>query len=161
MSTPLRQGYSPKSSHDNQLSKPIHHPDYSPCNSFHGGEYPGAFSSQSRLRGILVTDNGRYQGFLNANALLKLLSDKNLEEARNQNPLTRLPGNFLINRFISDALGDLENEYIYVYFDFDNFKPFNDKYGLRQGDRAILMFADILEGNGQHPRMFRWPCGRG
>jgi GGDEF domain-containing protein len=25
----------------------------------------------------------------------------------------------------------------FTYFDFDNFKAFNDSYGFRQGDRAI------------------------
>ena len=33
-----------------------------------------------------------------------------------------------------------------VYFDFDNFKPFNDRYGFRLGDRAILMFAENIIG---------------
>ena len=32
-----------------------------------------------------------------------------------------------------------------VYFDFDNFKPFNDYYGFRKGDRVILLFADLLK----------------
>ena len=30
-----------------------------------------------------------------------------------------------------------------IAFDFDNFKPFNDTYGFRQGDRAILLFAEL------------------
>lgn len=33
---------------------------------------------------------------------------------------------------------------IFAYLDFDHFKPFNDKFGFRTGDRAILMCADIL-----------------
>ena len=32
-----------------------------------------------------------------------------------------------------------------AYFDFDNFKPYNDRYGFRQGDRTILLFSDILK----------------
>ena len=31
-----------------------------------------------------------------------------------------------------------------MLLDIDHFKPFNDKYGFRLGDRAILLFADIL-----------------
>lgn len=31
-----------------------------------------------------------------------------------------------------------------MYVDFDHFKPFNDRFGFRQGDRAILVFAEIL-----------------
>lgn len=112
------------------------------------------FALNPEAEGTLVTDNGRYQGFLSANALLKLLSEKNLKEARDQNPLTRLPGNYLISRFISEGLRDQDNEYAYAYFDFDNFKPFNDKYGLRNGDRAIMMFADILRETGNTGRCF-------
>jgi len=32
-----------------------------------------------------------------------------------------------------------------VYFDFDNFKPYNDTYGFRQGDRVILLFPELLK----------------
>ena len=67
------------------------------------------------------------------------LSEKNIAIARDQNPLTKLPGNTLITAYISETLNDLENTYVYVYFDFDNFKPFNDSYGFRIGDRAILL----------------------
>jgi GGDEF domain-containing protein len=38
----------------------------------------------------------------------------------------------------------MDREYALVYFDFDNFKPFNDKYGFRLGDRAILLFTELL-----------------
>jgi len=31
-----------------------------------------------------------------------------------------------------------------VYFDFNNFKAYNDRYGFRQGDRALHLFAQIL-----------------
>ena len=38
-----------------------------------------------------------------------------------------------------------DNTYHIVYFDFNDFKPFNDSYGFRQGDRAILIFAELLK----------------
>jgi EAL domain-containing protein (putative c-di-GMP-specific phosphodiesterase class I)/GGDEF domain-containing protein len=94
--------------------------------------------------GILITENGRYAGFLSARALLKVIHDKNLAIARDQNPLTRLPGNTMINEFIEESLQEQSLALAFVYFDFDNFKPFNDRYGYRQGDRAIMLFADIL-----------------
>ena len=103
------------------------------------------FSIDAHSEGILITDNGSYIGYLSTNSLIKLLNEKNLAEARDQNPLTKLPGNTVINRFISTAIHETEEQYVFVYFDFDNFKPFNDEYGFRQGDRAILIFSDILK----------------
>src|SRR5262249_19397568 len=32
----------------------------------------------------------------------------------------------------------------FCYFDFDHFKPFNDRYGFQRGDRAITLFAALL-----------------
>jgi GGDEF domain-containing protein len=43
-----------------------------------------------------------------------------------------------------DALESDERPQVFVHFDFDNFKPFNDRFGFRQGDRAITMFADLM-----------------
>lgn len=37
-----------------------------------------------------------------------------------------------------------------VYFDFDNFKPYNDTYGFRQGDRVILLFSELLKRQAQN-----------
>jgi GGDEF domain-containing protein len=42
----------------------------------------------------------------------------------------------------------------FVYFDFDNFKPFNDRYGFRNGDRVIMLFADIVKTLATAPRDF-------
>lgn len=50
----------------------------------------------------------------------------------------------MINEYLSGIFDDNEHNFYLVYFDFDNFKPFNDKFGFRQGDRAILYFADLL-----------------
>lgn len=112
------------------------------------------FSMNPESEGTVLTENGKYLGFLSANALLKLLFEKNLEEARDSNPLTRLPGNFQISRFIAEGISDGENGCIFCYFDFDNFKPFNDLYGLRNGDRAIIMFADLLKETANRNRCF-------
>ncbi len=94
--------------------------------------------------GIIVTEGGRYRGFLSTRSILSIVTEKNIALARDQNPLTRLPGNRLITEHIVERLEDTARLPVFVYFDFDNFKPFNDLYGFRVGDRAILMFADIL-----------------
>lgn len=96
--------------------------------------------------GIFITQNGKYFGFIGVHNLLLLSYKRNIEIAKDQNPLTKLPGNRKIEQYINDALNDInENIYHFVYFDFNDFKPFNDTYGFRQGDRAILMFSDLLQ----------------
>ena len=94
--------------------------------------------------GIYITKNNKYFGFLSVNDLLDISYNRNLEMAEDQNPLTRLPGNKKIEEFMLNAFENKSNTYI-VYFDFNDFKPFNDHYGFRQGDRAILLFANLLK----------------
>ncbi|CAA7615847.1 GGDEF domain-containing protein [Magnetospirillum sp. SS-4] len=103
-----------------------------------------AYSAVQGSEGILIVDATRYVGFLSAHSLLRVINEKNLAAARDQNPLSRLPGNTVILEWVSRALEAAEQAYSMVYFDFDNFKPFNDKYGFRLGDRAILLFAESL-----------------
>ena len=102
--------------------------------------YTAAISSD----GIIIVDGMKYAGFLSADSLLRVINEKNLTAARDQNPLTKLPGNNAIYEYVSEALCDTVSEYALVYFDFDNFKPFNDTYGFRLGDRAILLFAELM-----------------
>ncbi len=103
-----------------------------------------AYSAVERSEGIMIVDGLSYVGFLSAHSLLHVINEKNLVAARDQNPLSRLPGNTVIVDWVSDAMDRLDCDYGLIYFDFDNFKPFNDKYGFRLGDRAILLFADLL-----------------
>ena len=96
--------------------------------------------------GIFITQSEKYKGFINLNSLLTLSYKRNIEIATNQNPLTKLPGNNQIEKFINNSF---ENAHIntthIIYFDFNDFKPFNDNYGFRQGDRAILIFSELLQ----------------
>jgi GGDEF domain-containing protein len=103
------------------------------------------FSQDEDSEGIIITKNGRYLGFLSAKSLLRILNEKNLTLARDQNPLTKLPGNNLINLYLSELISNTRSYFYTVYLDFDNFKPFNDRYGFRMGDRAIIMFTEILK----------------
>ena len=92
---------------------------------------------------VMVNDQG-YVGLLHTAQLLRLVSERNMAQARNQNPLTRLPGNLAINEHIIGALEATAQSRVFAYFDFNHFKPFNDRFGFRLGDRAILLFADLL-----------------
>jgi len=103
------------------------------------------FASSINSDGIIITENFRYAGFLSATSLLKILHEKRLQEAQDQNPLTRLPGNGAVARFIADAARRGTQDRHLIYLDFDNFKPFNDTYGYRQGDRAIILFSELLQ----------------
>lgn len=102
------------------------------------------FLANPDSEGVMVVQNTRYFGFLNAKSLLTLIHEKSLALARDMNPLTRLPGNNVVHRFMSDAMERDETFCYFAYLDFDHFKPFNDRFGFRQGDRAIMLFADIL-----------------
>ena len=96
--------------------------------------------------GIFITQSGKYKGFINLNSLLTLSYKRNIEIATNQNPLTKLPGNNQIEKFIEKAFKkNPKNITHIIYFDFNDFKPFNDIYGFRQGDRAIVIFSELLQ----------------
>ncbi|QHG90721.1 GGDEF domain-containing protein [Sulfurimonas sp. CVO] len=104
------------------------------------------FSNNSKSIGIILTNNSKYYGFLSARAIITIMSEQNIIHAREQNPLTKLPGNSMIEKLISEII-ESKKTYILCYFDLDNFKAFNDVYGFRNGDRAIMLFADILRKN--------------
>ncbi|MFV7789489.1 GGDEF domain-containing protein [Aliarcobacter lanthieri] len=96
--------------------------------------------------GIFITSSDKYKGFINLNSLLTLSYKRNIEIATNQNPLTKLPGNSQIEKFIDASFKNIQlNTTHIIYFDFNDFKLFNDIYGFRQGDRAILIFSELLQ----------------
>lgn len=101
------------------------------------------FSSCENAPGVLITDSTQYIGYLSARVMIGIIHERNLIRARDQNPLTRLPGNFMINEYVTDVF-ESGSRAVLVYFDFDHFKPYNDHYGFRNGDRVILLFADLM-----------------
>lgn len=95
--------------------------------------------------GVLITRDGRYAGYLPPASIFAMTHSVQLDETRNQNPLTGLPGNGPIRNYITEAESNPDEARSYAYLDFDNFKPFNDTYGFRQGDRAILLMSEIMK----------------
>lgn len=71
------------------------------------------------------------------------LSFERLERMVATNPLTKLPGNLIIQREIQNRLDRVEI-FALAYADLDNFKPFNDKYGFSRGDEVIKMLGRII-----------------
>ncbi|MBK1724099.1 bifunctional diguanylate cyclase/phosphodiesterase [Thiocystis violacea] len=104
-----------------------------------------AYSATVNPAGVILTQDARYHSFISATSLLQLIEQKNLATARDQNPLTKLPGNNPIHQYVSRAISQNGSTWHLVYLDFDNFKAFNDHYGFRRGDRVILLFAGLLQ----------------
>jgi diguanylate cyclase (GGDEF)-like protein len=102
------------------------------------------YTASDCREGVIITEDGRYRGLLSADALLLALHERNLQQARDENPLTRLPGNPSIERFIAASLGKTAGSTVFIHLDLDNFKVFNDAYGFRRGDRVLLLFAHLL-----------------
>jgi len=66
------------------------------------------------------------------------------ERAENANPLTKLPGNIVIHEEIEKRIQG-NQKFVVIYCDLDNFKAFNDKYGIGKGDEAIKLTAEIFK----------------
>lgn len=65
------------------------------------------------------------------------------ERAENTNPLTKLPGNNIIQEETTKRI-NANRKFIFIYADLDNFKAFNDTYGIAEGDKVIKLIADIM-----------------
>lgn len=66
------------------------------------------------------------------------------EIAENANPLTKLPGNIVIREQVEKRMKGKE-KFVLIYSDLDNFKAFNDKYGVHAGDEAIMFTAQVFK----------------
>jgi GGDEF domain-containing protein len=117
------------------------------------------FSGGGNLEGVLVTRNMRYIGFLSAASLIRIINEKKLAQATEQNPLSKLPGRKMIYEYLSGILHDAGAPVVVVHFDFDRFNIYNEAYGFRQGDRIILLFAEMLEKHAQPANRFAGHMG--
>lgn len=72
-------------------------------------------------------------------ARLKVLEQMSLDAS----PLTRLPGNFAIERVLEDRLKD-GRPFAFCYADLDNFKPFGDHYGYAKGSDLLRLTGDLI-----------------
>ena len=68
---------------------------------------------------------------------------RRIDRNRNANPLTGLSGNLEIQRDITSRITKGLG-FAVIYGDLDNFKAYNDVYGFSNGDRIIILSADIL-----------------
>lgn len=95
------------------------------------------------LDGLIITDRGHYAGIARGQDLLREITEMQIDAARHANPLTYLPGSVPAGEHI-DRLLESGASFCACYCSLDNFKPFNDAYGLRRGDEMILLAARTL-----------------
>ncbi|MDR0596179.1 MAG: response regulator [Clostridiales Family XIII bacterium] len=68
---------------------------------------------------------------------------RRIDRNRNANPLTGLNGNLEIQREVVSRIKRGVG-FAVIYADLDNFKAYNDVYGFSNGDRIIVLTADII-----------------
>lgn len=66
------------------------------------------------------------------------------ERAENANPLTKLPGNNIIREEIERRIRS-RAKFVAIHVDLDNFKAYNDRYGIGKGDEIIKFTNRVLE----------------
>ena len=71
------------------------------------------------------------------------LNLKRVEVMGQANPLSKLPGNVSINRFLENRIQS-GGKFSVCYFDINGFKAFNDRYGYSKGDDVIKQTARII-----------------
>jgi EAL domain-containing protein (putative c-di-GMP-specific phosphodiesterase class I)/GGDEF domain-containing protein len=95
---------------------------------------------------ITVTKEQKYYGIVTVKDLLMKSIQIEVNNAKHLNPLSELPGNFIIEKQLESCINS-DIKYYFLYFDIDNFKAYNDVYGFENGDRFIKCLAKILEKN--------------
>jgi len=66
------------------------------------------------------------------------------EKAENANPLTKLPGNNVIREEIERRIKS-RDKFVAIHADLDNFKAYNDRYGIAKGDEIIKFTSHVIE----------------
>ncbi|ANG61455.1 diguanylate cyclase [Marinobacterium aestuarii] len=102
---------------------------------------------------ILIVQDGSYLGMGNVRDLLRTITELKIRTARYANPLTLLPGNVPVNEEL-DRLLEGACDFHVAYFDLNQFKAYNDRYGYARGDRVIRHLGDLLARHASAPDTF-------
>ena len=93
---------------------------------------------------IVITKNNKLLGTVSIKDILQKITEVDIQNAKNQNPLTELPGNKIIEQHLKDCLEKQQNKSV-IYIDIDNFKAYNDVYGFEKGDMVIKFVSQLLK----------------
>lgn len=93
---------------------------------------------------VIIKKGDTVFGVVSIKALLLKVADIQADLARYLNPLTLLPGNYIIDEKLENLFRN-QNDFTLLYIDLDRFKPFNDSYGFRKGDEFLQSTATILK----------------
>jgi diguanylate cyclase (GGDEF)-like protein len=96
---------------------------------------------------IVITEEEKFIGVVTIKDLLQKTTEIEISTAKHQNPLTNLPGNFIIEQVLKGCVENCQvdcKEYSVTYLDIDNFKAYNDLYGFENGDLVIKLLANTL-----------------
>ena len=95
---------------------------------------------------IVVTENDKYIGTVTIKDLLQKATEIEVDHAKDQNPLSGLPGNLMVEQRLNQCL-QCSCKYSIAYIDIDNFKAYNDVYGVENGDLILKLLALVLKNN--------------
>lgn len=93
---------------------------------------------------VIATNAGQLAGIVTIQDILNVITSAQIELARDENPLTGLPGNRGIEHEMEHRLHTGRSLSI-IYADLDHFKWFNDMFGFRRGDLVINFTANLLK----------------
>lgn len=95
---------------------------------------------------IVVTENSQYIGVVTIKTMLQKSIELKVSTAKEQSPLTGLPGNMSIAHNLQQAI-EHQRPFSVGYIDIDYFKSYNDVYGFENGNTVIKLLADILKNH--------------
>ena len=87
---------------------------------------------------------GSTTGIGSGHDLIREITQMQIHAARYANPLTGLPGNVPINKYLDDLL-QLEQPFTVCYSDLDHFKPYNNVNGYGRSNEVIRWTGNLIE----------------
>ncbi|WP_088105497.1 GGDEF domain-containing protein [Halalkalibacter urbisdiaboli] len=92
---------------------------------------------------VIVTKNGKFFGVVSIQKLLLKVAEIQSVLSTFLNPLTKLPGNHMIEDKLKQVLS--AEQFSVLYIDLDHFKEYNDTYGFKKGDQLIQETSKIIQ----------------